>query len=138
MSLVDRTRARAQAVLDPDETLQAAFAAQTWQPTWAAGIFFTFGVETAVIKTLIKKPLRVVVVTDRRYIICLAGPLSRSKIRRVLEEAPRTRPLAQPHEGTWWTCQSFGKQMWVHKRFFDEVRTADRLRPAPGKKAPQQ
>jgi hypothetical protein len=94
-------------------------------------VFFSFGFETAVLKALLQKPLRVIVVTDRRYLVCLAGPFSRSKIRRVLGEAPRTRPLAQPHEGTWWVCGAFDRQLWVHKRFFDEVRRADRLRPAP-------
>jgi hypothetical protein len=128
MSLVDRTRASAEALLEPGETMQAAFGGQTWAPTLLGGLAVSLGLDVAVLTLLIRRPLRVVVVTNKRILACRAGPLKRSTIHSVLEEIPRNRPMSQP-EGKWWICSSLGERMWVHRRFFDQVRIAERLRP---------
>lgn len=128
MSVLEKLREQAQTVLEPEETLQAVFGAQTAQPHPLPPLLDTWAIRT--IATSLLRRYRVIVISDRRTLVCRTKPLSPTTIDEVLRELPRSVPLAQP-DGRWWQCQSLGERMWIHRRYFDEVRAAERNRSAP-------
>lgn len=129
MAIRDKMRVSATKELQPGETVQAVFGAQTVSQ-YLFVLFLLVGVLPFVIVMAFVKPFRVVVVTDRRIMVCRAGSLRTTKITEVIEEGPRSTQIGEP-QGLWWTCSSLGnKKMYVHKRFHKDVREADALRPA--------
>lgn len=129
MAIRDKMRKNAASVLTPGETVQAVFGAQTVNQ-FAFIPLVLFGLIPAVVVLAVTKPFRVVVVTDRRILVCQAGRLKATAVHEVLEEGPRTTAIGEP-KGLWWTCTSLGaKKMYVHNRFHKDIREADALRPA--------
>ncbi|HUR72979.1 MAG TPA: hypothetical protein VMZ00_01810 [Sporichthya sp.] len=128
MAIREKMRANAAPHLQPGENLQAVFGAQTWNQ-YALLPLVLFGVLPAILVMAVVKPLRVVLVTDRRIVICQAGSLLATKIHGVVKESPRATALGEP-TGLWWKCTTLGNtKMYVHKRFHTDVRKADALRP---------
>lgn len=125
MAELEKLREQAKTVLEPDEKLQAVFAAQTMEPRPLPPLLETWAIRT-VASSLLGR-YRVVVVSDRRTLVCKTKPTSPTAIATVLRELPRSVPLAQP-DGRWWQCQSLGERMWIHRKYFDEVRAAERGR----------
>ena len=119
MAIREKMRNRAAPLLQPGETVQVVFCAQTVSARSAW-------------KIIISKGYRVVVVTNRRILVCRAGRLRPGNVKGVERELPRTTRLGEPN-GLWWPCDSLGGRLYVHRRFHKDVRTADaELAGAPG------
>lgn len=129
MAIRDTMRANAAKDLQPGERVQAVFGAQTVNQYFLVlcllvGVLPLFGV------LAFAKPFRVVVVTDRRILVCRAGRLRTTAVTEVIEAAPRSTEIGDP-TGLWWPCTSLGDQkLFVHTRFHKDIREADALRPA--------
>jgi hypothetical protein len=128
MAIRDRLRANAAKVLKPGETIQAVIPAQTINPLFYAPLAL-MAVLPLIVIILIAEPFRVVVVTDRRILVCKAGKFRTTEVNEVLEKAPRATALGTPR-GLQFKCTALGNEnLYVAKRFFADVRQADALRP---------
>jgi hypothetical protein len=117
MAIRDQMAANAAPLLQPGETIQAIFGAQTTSQYLSLISYWII---------VIKNSYRVVVVTDRRVLVCRAGRFRTTPVNEVLAELPRSTTIGEPH-GLWWRCESLGEKLYVHKRFHNDVRTADEL-----------
>lgn len=116
MAIRDKMTANAQAHLQPGETIQAVFGAQTMSQYWVLVTYLL----------LFKNQYRVVVVTDQRIMVCRSGRFTTTKVVEVLANLPRQTRIGPP-SGLWWKCQSLGGKLYVHKRFHKDVIQADAL-----------
>src|SRR5579859_7221990 len=115
MALRDKLRANAAHLLQPGETIQAVFCAQTVSAYFAL---------ISVWIIVFSNAYRVVVVTDRRILVCRAGRLMPAKVKGPDRELPRGTRFGEPN-GLWWPCDSLGGRLYVHRRFHKDVRAAD-------------
>lgn len=115
VAIRDKMRANAAHVLQPGENVQAVFAGQTVSPYWilVSSLIILFG-----------NTYRVVVVTDRRILLCRSGRLRMTSVNEVLRELPRGTRIGPP-EGLWWRCETLGEKLYVHRRFHKDVNAAD-------------
>lgn len=127
-SIRDKIRDNAAPHLQPGEHLQVVFGAQTLNQYLFIPLVI-LGILPAVIVIAVMKPFRVVLVTDRRIMVCRAGTLRTTTVTGVAEEGPRTTLIGEP-SGLWWPCTSLGDaKLYVHNRFHKDIREADALRP---------
>ena len=103
-------------LFQPGETVQAAFQAQTFRPYLA--VFLSRSA------FLLPDPYRVVLVTDRRILVCYAGRFRPAVVRGVERELPRATRIGPPH-GFWWRCDTLGGRLYVHRQFHQDVQQAD-------------
>jgi hypothetical protein len=115
MAIRDKIRKNAEPHLQPGETVQVVFAAQTTSQ-WFALISYWI--------IIFKNSYRVVVVTDRRILVCRSGRLTTTPIKAVLSEWPRATKIG-PASGLWYKCDSLGERLYIHKRFHKDVAAAD-------------
>lgn len=119
MAIRDTMRRKATHVLQPDEPVQAIFPAQTMSswvlvPLWWITIF--------------KNCYRVVVVTDRRILLCQSGRFfSVTAVTAILAEFPRDTRIG-PASGLTYRCDVLGERLYVRRRFYKDIATADELR----------
>jgi hypothetical protein len=118
MAIRDKMRANAAHLLESGETIQEIFGAQTTSQWFALVSMWII---------LIKNAYRVVVVTDRRILVCRSGRLTTTKVGEVLHELPR-HTMIGPASGLWWKCESLGDRLYVHKRFHKDIAQADAAR----------
>jgi hypothetical protein len=71
-----------------------------------------------------KAAFRIIVVTDQRILLCKTGRLTVTQVKAVLGEYPRSTKLGPP-SGLWHTTDALGEKLWIHKRFFKDIETAD-------------
>src|ERR1035437_9341740 len=102
--------------LQPGETVQAVFGAQTASQWLAAvtGIFVFLGLNR----------YRLFVVTPARVLVLDAGKVSMKKARGVVAELPRSTRLG-PGSGLWHVIPVGDEKLRVHRRFFEDLETAD-------------
>jgi hypothetical protein len=102
--------------LQPGETVQAVFGAQTASQWLAAltGIFVFLGLNR----------YRIFVVTPARVLVLDAGKVSMKKARGVVTELPRSTRLG-PGAGLWHVIPAGQEKLRVHRRFFKDLETAD-------------
>jgi len=118
MALREKLRERVQPYLEPGETIQSVFPAQTGPTPWLAGAF------GALIYMFIAK-YRIVVATDRALILLKAGAFAPMKPTELLQRLPRNIRLG-PYEGKiWGKVQIGGERHFVHRRFRGDVEAAD-------------
>ena len=123
MALRDKIRANAQHVLQPGEVIQAVIPAQTVSPYFA---LITYWI------VIFSNAYRVIVVTDRRILVCRSGRLTITPVGQVEREAPRGT-LIGPASGLWYKAESLGEPLYIGWRFFKDVSDADALAAAnPG------
>lgn len=122
MAIRDKLRANATPYLQPGESIQAVFCGQTTSQ-WFALISWWIIVA--------KNSYRVVVVTDRRILVCRSGRLTMTPVKAVLAEYSRSTRIG-PASGLWYKCETLGERMYVHKRFHKDIAAADGMAPAPG------
>ena len=106
--------------LEPGETPEAAFGAQTVSQYLFAltgGLIF-----------LLMNHYRIVVVTAQRIVILDAGKLGMRKARGVVGELPRATQLG-PASGIWHVIPANGETLRVHRRFFKDIQAADAALP---------
>jgi hypothetical protein len=121
MKMSDKIIRSAQPFLEPGETVQAAFLAQTFSQFWMLlsywFVYFT-------------KAYRCVVVTDRRIIVLSTHRFNAAKAKDVLRILPRTTTIGSP-TGTWWRTASLGEKLYIHKRHHQDIIAADAANGAP-------
>jgi hypothetical protein len=120
MAIRDKLRSNAAHVLQEGETVQAVFTAQTASPYLALISYWI---------VIFKNAYRVVVVTDRRILVCRAGRASTTAVKEVLAELPRATRIG-PATGVWYKCETLGERLYIHKRFHKDVAAADAALPA--------
>lgn len=127
MAIRDKMRDSAAPHLQPGENLQVVFGAQTLNQYLFIPLVL-LGVLPAIIVIAVMKPFRVVLVTDRRILVCRGGTVLTTKITGIAEEGPRSTAIGDPR-GLWWSCTSLGTaKLYVHNRFHQDIREADALR----------
>jgi hypothetical protein len=115
MAIRDTLRANAAHVLQPGETVQAIFPAQTTSQYMALLSYWII---------IFKNSYRVVVATDRRIIVCRSGRFRVTPVHEVLVELPRSTRIG-PASGLWYKCESLGERLYIAKRFHRDVAEAD-------------
>jgi hypothetical protein len=119
MAIRDQMAANAAPLLGADEKIQAVFGAQTVSQYLSLISYWII---------IIKNAYRVVVVTDKRILVCGSGRFRTTPVNGVIRELPRTTKIGQP-EGLWWKCETLGEKLYINKRFHKDVREADGLAP---------
>jgi len=114
-------RDSAASYLQPGETVQAVFGAQTASQWLAAltGIFVFLGLNR----------YRIFVVTPQRILVLDAGRSSMKKAKGVVMELPRSTRLG-PATGLWQVIPAGQEKLRVHRRFFKDIEAADSLTAA--------
>jgi hypothetical protein len=115
MAIRDKMRANAAHILQPGETIQAIFSAQTTSQYFALISYWII---------IFKNAYRVVVVTDRRIVVCRSGRLRVTLVKDIVTELPRSTRIGPP-SGLWWRCETLGERLYVHRRFHKDVNAAD-------------
>ena len=115
MAIRDKMRANAQPYVDDGETIQQVFGGQTVSQYWFLITFLIL---------LFTNAYRVIVVTDRRILVCRSGRLTTTPVKEVLRELPRSTQIG-PATGLWHRSETLGEKMYIHKRFHKDVAAAD-------------
>src|SRR4029077_15113129 len=111
MAIRDQLRANAAHLLQPGETVQAVFCAQTTSGDYAL-------LSTLII--ILSDAYRVGVVTDKRILVCRSGRFRMTPLKDLIRELPRHTRLGPP-SGLWWRCETLGELLYIHKRFHKDV-----------------
>jgi hypothetical protein len=116
MAVRDTMQASAAPYLQPGETVQAVFGAQTASQWLAAltGVFVFLGLNR----------YRIVVVTPSRILVLDAGKASMAKAKGLVTELPRSTTLGPP-TGLWHVIPAGEEKLRVHRRFFKDIEAAD-------------
>jgi hypothetical protein len=115
MALRDKLRQNAAPLLQPGETIQAVFCGQTVSAYFALISYWIIVFANA---------YRVVVVTDRRILVCRSGRFRITPVKAIERELPRGTRIGEP-AGLWWPCDSLGRRLYIHRRFHKDVTAAD-------------
>jgi hypothetical protein len=115
MAIRDKMRENATPHLQPGETIQAVFGAQTVNPYWSLLSIWII---------ILQNAYRVVVVTDKRIFVCQSTRFSGTQCKSVVGEFPRATKLG-PASGLWYTTEALGPKLWVAKRFHKDIAEAD-------------
>lgn len=67
---------------------------------------------------------RVVVATERRFLVFQSGTFSQTTIKRLIEESPREQRLGEP-TGLFYNVTVGTETMKVNRRYFDQLRAID-------------
>ena len=126
MAIRDKMRANAQPFLQPGETVQAVFGAQT-KSMWFAVLSIWI--------IVLSNAYRVVIATDRRILVCQTGRMSMTPVKAVLHEFPRSTRIG-PAGGLWYKCETLGEPLYIAKRFHKDVEAADALAGAAAAATP--
>ena len=115
MALRDKLRERAQPLLEPGENIEEVFLAQE-------GKSWMLGLGGGILLLLFAKPL-VVVVTDRSVVVFRQSKLTATPKGR-LARLPRNTKIG-PVKGLWSKVVLNGVQVYIHRRFHNDVKRAD-------------
>lgn len=115
MGIRDKLRSNAQSLLEPGETIQAVFPAQTVSQYFALISYWII---------ILSNAYRVVVVTDRRILICRTGRFRVSPVKGVLMALPRHMRIGPAH-GLWYKTDVLGETLYIHRRFHKDIAAAD-------------
>ena len=118
IAIRDKMRTSAKPHLESGERIQAVFGAQTVSQ---------YLLLVTVLVLIFTDAYRVVVVTDKRILVCRAGRLFPSSVKEVLRELPRSTSIG-PATGFWHRSETLGESLYTHKRFHKDVARADDMR----------
>src|SRR5438876_8812870 len=104
MAIRDKLRENAARLLQPGETIQAIMGAQTTSQ-WLSLISYWI--------IIIRNSFRVIIVTDRRIVICRSGRFRITPVKDVVAEFPRTTRIGPPH-GLWYRCDTLGERLYIN------------------------
>src|SRR6266508_3027723 len=104
MAIRDTMRANAAPLLQPGETIQAIFGAQTTSQYFALLSYWII---------IFSNAYRVVVVTDRRILVCKSGRVTTTPVKDGLRELPRNTKIG-PASGLWFRCESLGERLYIN------------------------
>jgi len=116
MAVRDVMRASAAQFVEPGETIEQVFGAQTASPLTAPLI--------GSLIALIINRYRIVVVTDRRILVLDAGKWTQRTARAVVSELPRATRLG-PTSGLWYKIDTPAGKIHVRRYFHKDVNAAD-------------
>ena len=119
MSFRDRIAMNARHVCEPGEHLQTAIAAQARSPNW-------LGIPDLIIP--LGNAYRIIVITDRRILVCRSGRFRAFVVGDVLGELPRATKIGPPH-GVWYRTASLGERLYIHRLYFKDIGLADSAVP---------
>ena len=117
MALRDSMAQSSAPFLQPGETIQVVFGAQTASQYVAALAGFLF--------FLSLNRYRIFAVTPQRIVVLDAGKFSMSKARGVVTELPRATRLGPPSGALWHVIPVGDEKLRVHRRFFKDIEAAD-------------
>ena len=112
MAIRDKLRSNAAHVLQPGEVIQAVFSATTTNPLFGLLVWI--------------RGYRVVVVTDRRILVCGSGRTSGDVVTGVIRELPRNTRIG-PARGLWFRCEMLGERLYIGQLFHKDIAEADAL-----------
>ncbi len=118
MAFRDKLRTNTAHLLQPGESIQAVFPAQTTSAYFALISIWII---------ILSNAYRVVVVTDKRILVCQSGRFRNTPVKGVVRELPRDTRIGVPG-GLWWRSDTLGERLYVHRRFHKEVTAADVVR----------
>ncbi|WP_157432571.1 hypothetical protein [Aeromicrobium sp. Root472D3] len=107
MGMAEKIVHRAQSLVEPGEIVQGAFAGQ---PT--------------ITNRIGQGGYRIVVATDRRFLVFRSGTFSQTVIKDLVEESPRDQRLGEPG-GIFHDVAVGSLTMKVNFRYFAQVRAID-------------
>jgi hypothetical protein len=116
MAVRDVMRASAAQFVEPGETIEQVFGAQTASPLTAPLI--------GSLIALIINRYRIVAVTDRRILVLDAGKWTQRTARAVVSELPRSTRLG-PTSGLWFKIDTPAGKIHVRRYFYKDVNAAD-------------
>ena len=116
MAIRDAMRASAAQFVEPGETIEQVFGAQTASPLTAPLI--------GSLIALIINQYRIVAVTDRRILVLDAGKWTQGTARAVVSELPRATRLG-PTSGLWYKIDTPAGKIHVRRYFYKDVNAAD-------------
>lgn len=127
MAIRDKLERNIQSYLEPGEKVEAAFPVTGGASPYlllVTGYLLSFWVKWVI-----------VAVTDRRIIVLEASMLGTTKPKRLVGSFPRETELG-PVSGTYGKITLGGTRYYVHRRFHQDVATADSSARAPHGLAP--
>jgi hypothetical protein len=107
MGMAEKIVQRAQARVEPGEVVQGAFAGQP-----------------SIRNRIGEGGYRVVVATDRRFLVFQSGTFSQTVLKDLVEESPRDQRLGEPG-GLFYDVTIGTQTMKVNFRYFGQLRTID-------------
>ena len=116
MGIRDLIQKNASKLLEPGETIQAVFSAQTGPNpnyafiTWLVAFFAKYVT---------------IIATDRRILLVKSSIWRRSAVGDIMETYPRETKLGPASGRLWSKIELGGNQYWVHRRFNKDVEAAD-------------
>lgn len=120
MAIRDTLRANAAKHVQPGETIQSVFSAQTTSAYMSLISYWII---------ILTNAYRVVIVTDRRILVCKSGRFRVTPVGDVVREVPRSTKIGPAH-GLWYKTEALGEKLYVAKRFHKDVEAADAAAPA--------
>ena len=114
-ALRDKIRANAAPLLQPGEEIQAVIPAQTISQYFVLISYWII---------LASNAMRVIVVTDRRILLCRSGRVRITPVGEVLAELPR-QTLIGPAHGLWYRTNALGQRLYINRRFHKDIADAD-------------
>jgi hypothetical protein len=118
MALRDKLKRNVQPLLEPGETIQSVFNAQTGPNPYLILVTYLFFFWIRYV---------VVAVTDRRILVLKSSIWRPAAVKELLETFPRETPLSVSG-GVWSRLQLGDRRYWVHRRFFKDVQAAETAR----------
>ena len=116
MGIRDQIQKNASKLLEPGETIQAVFSAQTGPNpnyafiTWLVAFFAKYVT---------------IIATDRRILLVKSSIWRRSAVGEIIETYPRETRLGPASGRLWSKIELGGNSYWVHRRFSKDVAAAD-------------
>jgi hypothetical protein len=115
VAIRDQLRANAAHLLGPDETIETVFPAQTVSQWFSLVSYWII---------ILANAYRVVVVTNRRIIVCNSGRFRMTPVKDVIRELPRQLSIG-PANGLWYRTEVLGERLYIAKRFHKDIAAAD-------------
>jgi len=112
MAIRDTLRVNAAHLLKPGEVIQAVFSATTTSG-WLGPLVWISG-------------YRVILVTDRRILVCRSGRFTDGPVGDVIRKLPRNTRIG-PAKGMWFRCETLGERLYIGQLFHKDIADADAL-----------
>ena len=115
MAIRDKIAAKAAPHLRPGEVVQATFIASRANPMWVLVSWII----------VIAKGYYAVVATDQRILVFRTSGWAMSKLKALHAELPRAIRFGEPSGKVNYKIIINGEAVWVHRRFWSDLRAAD-------------
>src|SRR5438309_12029477 len=117
MAIREKLRENAARLLQPGEQIQAVIPAQTTSAYFALISYWII---------ILRNSFRVIVVTDRRILVCRSGRFRQAVVTEVEREIPRNTVIGPAEGGLWYRTDALGEPLHISRRYFKDIEAADR------------